>query len=457
MVLLQSCGGGSIIRVSVIGTGYVGLVTGVCLAEKGHKVVCVDIDESKIQKIGEGVSPIFEKGLGRLLRKNIGTNLSATTDLYSSVVNTDVTFIAVGTPFSNGEIDLKFIKEASSQIGKAIQSKCTYHLVVVKSTVVPGTTDSVVTPIVEFASGKKAGVDFGVGMNPEFLTEGQAVEDFMSPDRIVIGGNDEVTISTLENLYSVFQGVPKFCTNNKTAEMIKYTSNAMLASSISFANEIGNLCSALGGIDAVDVMKGLHLSKYLRPVSTTGEHVQAPLSSFFEAGCGFGGSCLPKDVKAIIAQGEKLGLEMPILRSVIKTNEQQPRRILEILKRFLPSLNGVRVAVLGLSFKPDTNDMRESPAVPIIRLLVAEGATITAYDPVAIPEARKIFADQDVRFQDSLFQAVKDVEAIVIVTKWKEFEKLPGMLRKAKTQPVVVDGRRMLDKASIINYSGIGL
>jgi UDPglucose 6-dehydrogenase/GDP-mannose 6-dehydrogenase len=444
-------------RVSVIGAGYVGLVAAACLAEKGHSVVCVDVDESKVQKICRGISPMFEAGLDRLLQENVGTNLWATTDLHASVIHSEMTLVAVGTPFDGREIDLRFIKEVSRQIGKALRDKRTYHLVVVKSTVVPGTTDDVVTPILEEASGKKVGVDFGVAVNPEFLTQGQAVEDFMFPDRIVLGGNDDHSISMLEQLYSAFQGVPKVHTNNKTAEMIKYTSNAMLATSISFANEIGNLCSALGGVDVVDVMKGVHLSKYLRPRSSTGEHVQAPLSSFFEAGCGFGGSCLPKDVKALIAHGEKAGLQMPLLCAVIKINEQQPKRMLEILKRSFPSLRGVRVAVLGLAFKPDTDDIRESPAITIIRHLLAEGATILAYDPVAIPEARKILDFQDVRFQNSLSESVKDVEAIVLVTRWKEFEKLPGMLREAKTQPIVVDGRRMLDKDSIVNYAGIGL
>jgi UDPglucose 6-dehydrogenase/GDP-mannose 6-dehydrogenase len=279
----------------------------------------------------------------------------------------------------------------------------------------------------------------------------------MFPDRIVLGGSDDRSINTLEQLYSVFRNVPKIYTSNKTAEMIKYTSNAMLATSISFANEIGNLCSALGGVDVIDVMKGVHLSKYLRPRSSTGEYVQAPLSSFFEAGCGFGGSCLPKDVKALIAHGEKAGLQMPLLGAVIDINERQPKRMLEILKRSFPSLRGVRVAVLGLAFKPDTDDMRESPAIPIIRHLLAEGATILAYDPAAIPAARKILDFKDVRFQNSLSDAVKDVEAIVLVTRWNEFEKLPEMLRKARTQPIVVDGRRMLDKNSIVKYAGIGL
>jgi len=444
-------------RVSIIGAGYVGLVTAACLAEKGHTVVCVDKDESKIRKISKGISPIFETGLDRLVQKNIGTNLSVTSDLHSSVINSEVTFIAVGTPFNGRRIDLRFIKEVSLQISKALRHKRTYHLVVVKSTVVPGITDDFVTPILEKGSGKKAGVDFDVGMNPEFLTEGQAVEDFMFPDRIVLGGNNDRSINTLEQLYLHFKGVPKILTNNKTAEMIKYTSNALLATSISFANEIGNLCSTLGGVDVVDVMKGVHLSKYLRPRSSTGEYVQAPLSSFFEAGCGFGGSCLPKDVKSLIAHGKKAGLQMPLLGAVIKINEDQSKLILNILKRSFPSLRGVRVAVLGLAFKPETDDVRESPANPIIRDLLAEGAIICAYDPVAIPEARKILDFKDVRFPNSLSESVKDVDAIVLVTKWKEFEKLPGLLVETKAQPVVVDGRRMLDKNSIIKYYGIGL
>ena len=444
-------------KVSVIGTGYVGLVSGACLAEKGHNVVCVDIDESKVQKILQGIPPIYEVGLEELLKKNVGKNLTATTDFNNSVINSDITLIAVGTPFDGREIDLRFIREVSTQIGKALRDKQAYHLVVVKSTVVPGTTDDVVTPLIEQASGKKVGTDFGVGMNPEFLTEGQAVEDFMFPDRIVLGGNDERSINTLGQLYSAFATTPKVRTNCKTAEMIKYTSNAMLAASISFANEIGNLCSALGGVDAVDVMKGVHLSNYLRTRSSSGEYVQAPLSSFFEAGCGFGGSCLPKDVKALIAHGEKAGQQMPLLSAVINTNLQQPKRMLELLKRSFSSLRNVRVTILGLAFKPDTDDMRESPAIPIIRLLLQEGANVVAYDPVATHEAKKILNGQDVKFASSLSEAVTDAQAVVLVTRWREFEKLPTMLRECKSQPVVVDGRRMLDKNTLKNYAGIGL
>ncbi len=285
-------------RVSIIGTGYMGLVTGVCLAEKGHQVVCVDVDQEKVSKINQASPPIYEKGLEELLRKNINGNLQATTDIHKSIIETDISLITVGTPFDGGEIDLCYIKEASEQIGKALKGKSTYHLVVVKSTVVPGTTDEVVLPILEEVSGKKAGIDFGVGMNPEFLREGEAIRDFMLPDRIVLGGIDEKSIDVLEKLYSVFEGVDKLRTNNKTAEMIKYASNSVLATMISFSNEVGNLCAAIGGIDVVDVMRGVHLDKRLSPININGDRIVPAFITYLVAGCGFGGSCFPKDVKA---------------------------------------------------------------------------------------------------------------------------------------------------------------
>ena len=241
-------------KVSVMGTGYVGLVSGVCLADKGHEVVCVDVDETKIEKINNGISPIYEVGLEDLLKKNVGSGLKATTDMRSSVINSDLSLIAVGTPFDGELIDLTYIKTVSRQIGEALKEKDGYHIVVVKSTVIPGTTEDVVLPILEEASGKKAGVDFGVGMNPEFLREGEAIDDFMHPDRIVLGGIDDRTHAVLEELYAPFKGVDLLRTNNSTAEMIKYTSNSLLATMISFSNEIGNLCASIGGIDAIDVV-----------------------------------------------------------------------------------------------------------------------------------------------------------------------------------------------------------
>lgn len=444
-------------NLSIIGAGYVGLVTGVCLAEKGHDVVCVDVDEEKIRNISEGIAPFYEQGLRDLLKDHINDRLRATRDLHQSVMETDITFIAVGTPFDGHFIDLNYVQQAAEQIGKTLRHKRKYHLVVIKSTVVPGTTDEVVLPILEEISGRTAGVDFGLGVNPEFLTEGQAIADFMKPDRIVFGGIDGKSIRLLEQVYAVFEGVPKLKTNNKTAEMIKYASNALLAAQISFANEIGNLCATLGDIDVVEVMQGVHLSYYLRPEVKDGNRVQAPISSFLEAGCGFGGSCLPKDVKALIAFGKKAGCKMPLLRAVIDTNERQPQQVLSILRKHFSSLAGVRVGILGLAFKPDTDDMRESPAIPIIKSLQSNSALIKVYDPVAIREARRIFAADSVKFAETLGDCLSDVDAVVLVTRWKEFESVPDLLKGLDPPPLFVDGRRQLDKRLIERYDGIGL
>jgi UDPglucose 6-dehydrogenase/GDP-mannose 6-dehydrogenase len=444
-------------KISVIGTGYVGLVSGVCLAEKGHDVVCVDADAKKVSLIQQGIPPIFERGLETLLRKHIGGKLRATSDLRGAVLDTELSLIAVGTPFSGTEIDLRFIKEVSRQIGEAIREKTDYHVVIVKSTVVPGTTDTTVLPVLEQSSGKKAGPDFGVGMNPEFLTEGEAVSDFMNPDRIVLGGIDEKTIACLDRLYAGFEGVDKLRTNSKTAEMIKYASNALLATMVSFSNELGNLATALGGIDIVDVMRGVHLSNYLSLRLPDGSRKAPGIISFLAAGCGFGGSCLPKDVKALVAHGRKVGVTMNLLDSVVQINEQQPQKVIALLKKHHPFLRGVRVAVLGLSFRPDTNDMRESPAIPILRALASEGADIKAYDPAAREEARELFRGDSVRVCDALEETIFDAQAVVLVTRWDEFRRLPEILAQRNPQPVFIDGRRMLDKNSFARYEGIGL
>jgi UDPglucose 6-dehydrogenase len=444
-------------KVSIIGAGYVGLVTGACLAEKGHAVLCVDKDAQKVGEINEGISPIYEEGLGDLLKKNVGKTIRATTDLRGAILDSDITLMAVGTPFDGNEIDLSQVKDVSALIGHALKGKAGYHAVVVKSTVVPGTTDGVVLPILEEASGKKAGAGFGVGMNPEFLTEGQAVADFMQPDRIVLGANDGKSMLLLEQLYQGFDGIPKMKTNCKTAEMIKYASNAMLATQISFANEIANLCSALGGVDIVDVMKGVHLSNYLRPTARDGSRIQAPLSSFLEAGCGFGGSCLPKDVNALIAHGEKAGSPMPLLSAVIETNRHQPGEVIRLLKKHFPSLKGVRVAILGLSFKPDTDDMRESPAIPIVKELLAQNARLKGYDPAANHEVRKLFPSNQLFLCGTLEEALASVDAVVLVTRWRQFEEVPEMVARLNPEAVFVDGRRMLDKHRFAHYEGIGL
>jgi UDPglucose 6-dehydrogenase/GDP-mannose 6-dehydrogenase len=442
-------------KISIIGTGYVGLVTGACLAEKGHQVTCVDINPDRVNALNRAESPIYEAGLEDLLRKHVGKGLSATTDLAAAVLNTELTLIAVGTPFNGKEIDLSFVLGATKQIGAALKTKNSYHVVVVKSTVVPGTTDQHVLTALEVSSGKKAGKDFGVGMNPEFLSEGEAVNDFLFPDRIVLGGIDARSTDVLEDLYKPFPAdVPRLRTNTRTAEMIKYASNSLLAALISFTNELANLGSSLGGIDTTEVMRGVHLSMYFRSRNKEG---LPPITSFLKAGCGFGGSCLPKDVSALIVHGQNAGTSMRLLESVIRTNEEQPKRTVALLRKHWPNLKGVRVAVLGLSFKPETSDVRESPAFPILRELLDAGAVVKAFDPVAKHEAQKTFPEAKVNYCDSLDVALTDIDAVIVVTPWKEFRDVPALLQKRQPQVVFVDGRRAFDKQSVTKYEGIGL
>jgi len=442
-------------RVAVVGTGYVGLVTAAGLAELGHTVVCVDVDERKVAALNRGTPPIFERGLEALLKRNLGVRLRATTDLGAAVQGSELTFVCVGTPSrEDGSIDVSFVRQAAEQVGGALAATRGFHAVVVKSTVVPGTSEQVVGEALERASGRRVGVDLGLGVNPEFLTEGQAVEDFLHPDRIVIGG-DRRTVAALRDLYAGFEGVPVVETNAPTAEMIKYASNAMLATAISFSNEIANLGAAIGGIDAVEVMRGVHLSRYLTTPPGDGAPVTAPLSSFFEAGCGYGGSCLPKDVAALAARGREVGSPLLLLEAVARVNDQQPARLTELLRRRLGTLHGRRVTVLGLAFKPDTDDVRSSPAFPVLRSLREAGAEISAHDPVVGPEV--LDGLSGVTYVQDLAAAVEQAEALVIVTRWEHYRRIPELVSHLDPPPLVVDGRRMLDKAAVPSYAGIGL
>lgn len=444
-------------KISVIGTGYVGLVSGVCLAEIGHKVICVDKDKTKVDQINLGQSPIYEEGLSELLSKHINLNLHATINLHNAVMESSLTIIAVGTPYDGDAIDLQYIEQVSKEVGEILKDKKTYHVVVVKSTVVPGTTDNVVLPLLEKYSGKKAGLDFGVGMNPEFLREGTAISDFMQPDRIVLGGIDNETQSNLDKVYSPFSDTDKLKTDNKTAEMIKYASNSLLATLISFSNEIGNLCAKLGEMDALEVMRGVHLDKRISPILKNGQRISPSITSYLEAGCGFGGSCFPKDVKALISHGINAGEKMQLLSSVVNINNDQPKKVLNLLSKHYPELENKKVAILGLAFKPGTNDMRESPAIPIVNDLLNKKAVITAYDPAAQEEAKKIFSTKKITYSKSINEVVNDVDAVLLLTRWQEFEALPEILSACENIPLLIDGRRMLPKNCLPRYEGIGL
>lgn len=449
-------------RVCVVGTGYVGLVSGACLAEIGHQVTCVDVDPAKVAQINGGEAPIFEDGLAEILARNIGTRLTATTDLAAAFRDADVALICVGTPFDGKTIDLSYVIRVAEQLGALLRERAGYCVIAVKSTVIPGTTDGPVRAALERASGKRAGVDFGLGMNPEFLAEGVAVRDFMQPDRIVVGGIDERSSGLLAALYAPFPSTPLIRTGTRTAEAIKYTSNALLATLISFSNEIARYCESVGDVDVTDVLKGVHYMKHLSYRGAAGEVRQVSAASFLWAGCGFGGSCFPKDVRALIADAARHGADTTLLQAVMDLNDSQPGHTLDLLRQACSDLKGRRITVLGLAFKPGTDDVRESPALPMIQRLVAEGARVTCHDPIAMANARAALLARNVpveslRFEDDMASAVAGAEVIVLVTSWPEYLGLPALLAARGQDPIVVDGRRYLGRNDVARYIGIGL
>ena len=449
-------------KICVVGTGYVGLVSGTCLAEVGHEVVCVDLDAAKVERINRGDPPIHEDGLEALLKKNAGSRLTATTSLPQAMAGADVALICVGTPFDGKTIDLGYVRQVSRDIGAVLKNQPGYCVVTVKSTVVPGTTDTVVREELERASGKKAGVDFGLGMNPEFLAEGVAVKDFMYPDRIVVGGIDDRSTEVLAGMYAMFKDTPVVRTTTRTAEMIKYTSNAFMATMISFSNEIARICDGIGELDAAEVFKGLHLMKHLTRRDSDGQLRTASASSFLWAGCGFGGSCFPKDVKAIAAHAGHRGVATPMLDAVLETNRTQPDRMLAMLEDQVGDVSGKRVTVLGVAFKPGTDDVRESPALPIIAALVRKGAKVVAHDPIAIDTGRKGLADFGVdlgavTLEPDLPAALAGTDAVMLVTSWPQYREVPALLGKGGRDVPLVDGRRLIDRGAVPRYSGIGL
>jgi len=411
-------------KVSVIGSGYVGLVTGMGFVKLGNEVIFVDVDERKINMINNAKPPIYEEGLEELMREFKG-KYRATKDYRDAILNSEVTFIAVGTPSrEDGSIDLTYVEQASREIGKVLREKKDYHVVVVKSTVLPGTTENVVKPILEKESGKKTFEDFGLAMNPEFLREGVALNDFLNPDRIVIGVQDKRTKKVLEELYKPIDA-SKLFTDIKTAEMIKYASNAFLATKISFANEIGNICKKLG-IDSWKVFEGVGLDHRISP-------------HFFRTGIGWGGSCFPKDVKALIRKAEEIGEDPIILKAVVEVNEKQPLKLIELLKKYIPELRDKRIGVLGLAFKPNTDDVRETRAHVIVKKLLEEGAKVLAYDPKAMENFKRFYPDvgDKVEYASSGKEVLERSDAVLIVTEWPEFEELDY------SGKIVIDGRRV--------------
>jgi len=440
-------------RISVMGIGYVGLCTAVGFASKGYKVVASTHDAEKAARISEGFPPFYEPDLRDMLGKTIrnGYLKCLLNRPDEAVHDTDITFVSVGTPSKpDGSIDLQHIENSAREIGEAIGKKSTYHVVVVKSTVVPGTTENIVKPVLEKCSGKKCGSKLGLCMNPEFLREGSALEDTLHPDRIVIGRHDELSGATLEDLYRSFYGKkmpPTMRTTLSTAELIKYANNAFLATKISFINTIANLCERIPGADITVVAKGIGLDKRIGPL-------------FLNAGLGYGGSCFPKDVKALIAHAKSIGHRIELLEAVEKINDAQPYKAVKLCKDNIGDVKGKKIAILGLSFKPNTDDMREARSIPVINQLLKEGANITVYDPAAIPVAKAIFQNS-IQYAPSTSECLKDADCCIIVTEWDEFRNLkPEDFTQNMRQSVLVDGRRIYNPKEFskrLRLSAIGL
>ena len=416
-------------RISIIGTGYVGLVSGVCFAELGHEVVCVDTVREKVESINAGVPPIFEDGLEEMLRKHLEQRTFKATTNLREVLDTDITFLCVGTPsHEDGSLDLRYVLKAAEDLGKALRGKEGRHVVVVKSTVPPNTTMDVVAPLLLRTSGKSTD-ELGLAMNPEFLKEGMAVNDFLSPDRVVIGASDDRTFEEVSSLYKGIEA-PVLRTDPSTAEMIKMASNAFLATRISLVNELGNLSKVLG-LDFREVAKGVGMDPRIGPM-------------FLRAGCGFGGSCFPKDVRSIRAQARAVGVSTDVLDATLVVNEHQPLKMVDLLERKM-ELYGSTVAVLGLAFKPGTDDIREASALTVVAELLRKGAAVRAYDPRAIPNFKPLFPS--VIYCGSAKECLEGADTALILTEWKEFAD-PSLYGEM----LVVDGRGI---TKTNNYEGI--
>ena len=430
-------------HISVIGTGYVGLVTGACFAEFGVDVTCVDVDSEKVERLNRGEIPIYEPGLDKIVEKNTDAGrLHFTTDIKSAVESALVVFLAVGTPpQADGSPDMSFYRQAAKEVAEAMNG---YKVLVTKSTVPVGTGKW----LKQFVSENlKMDTEFGVASNPEFLREGAAIQDFMRPDRVVIGSNDERAIDVMKDLYRPLYLIetPVVITSLEAAELIKYAANAFLATKITFINEIANLCDAIG-CDVHDVARGMGMDNRIG-------------RKFLHPGPGYGGSCFPKDTRALTTVADSYGIETRIVDAVVEANERQREAMIPKIEKLLGGMDGKQIGVLGLSFKPETDDMRESPAIDIIKSLVERGAQVKAFDPVAMNEARHCLPE--IEYADDEYDAIKDADILVIITEWNQFraldmEKVKSLLRS----PKIADLRNIYEPADMkdmgFEYVGVG-
>jgi len=430
-------------KIAIVGTGYVGLVTGAGLAVLGHHVTCVDKDAKRVGKINCGVAPFFEPGLNKLVAGAVADQtLKATTDVTSPVIDADVVLIAVGTPDHEGRIDLSQIETAASEIGAVLRDKAAYTVIAVKSTVVPGTTDGVVLKALERTSGKRAGAEFGLCMNPEFLREGSAVEDFTKPDRIVIGAIDARAAEVFARIYEKFE-CPKPFVSLRNAEFCKYASNALLATLISFSNEMAALCEATPGADVEVALDCVHLDRRLSPI-VNGRRITPGILSYIRPSSGYGGSCFPKDVAALRAFARDRGVDATLLNAVSAVNDRRTAAVLDLAESRFGAFKGKRVGVLGLTFKSGTDDLRHSPAVTLTEQIIKRGGDVAVYDPIATEMARSAFGDK-VRYATGALEAVKGADITVIGTAWPEWSELNwAAVKSAMRGNIVFDARNSL-------------
>lgn len=426
-------------NIAIVGTGYVGLVTGACFSEMGINVICIDIDKKKIDMLNEGVMPIYEPGIQELVAKNVKEGrLSFSTNLKENIDNVSIVFSAVGTPpDDDGSADLKYVLDVARTVGQNMKD---YVLLVTKSTVPVGTAPKVRDVIQQELDKRGVKIEFDVASNPEFLKEGAAIKDFMSPDRVVVGVESERAALLMERLYKPFvlNGFPIIFMDIASAEMSKYAANAMLATRISFMNEIARLCEVTGA-NIEMVRKGIGSDKRIG-------------TSFLYAGAGYGGSCFPKDVKALVHIGEYHGVPMKIVEAVESVNEEQKEIVFKkLLVAFNGNLSGKTIALWGLSFKPDTDDMREAPSLVVIDKLINAGAIVRAFDPVSIDEAKRRIGDK-VTYCSSIYDTAKDADAIALITEWKQF-RMPSWskIKQLMKDNVIIDGRNIYDHTEMVS------
>jgi UDPglucose 6-dehydrogenase len=439
-------------KFSFIGLGPVGLCTAVCFAAEGYMVLASEIDKTKATQIKKGKPPFYELNLKEMLQETIESgNLNIVTNNQEAILQSDITFITVGTPTRrNGNIDLTYVTKASKDIGKTLKKKKEMHLIAVKSTVTPGTTLNVVKPVLEKNSGKKCGKDFLLCFNPEFLREGNAIRSTLNPDYIAIGGYNQESTEALEIVYKEFhkESLPPIIkTNIPTAEIIKYANNAFLATKISLINTIANVCEKTPGADVTKVAEAIGKDHRINP-------------HFLNAGLGWGGSCFPKDLKAFITYSEKQGYDPDLIQATYKANQDQIKFTIQKVKAELKTLRGKKIAILGLAFKPNTDDMREARSMEIITHLLKQGAAIIVYDPMASSNARVLLREK-VNYVPSAIDCLKDADCAILVTEWEEFKKLkPEDFTRNMRNPIIIDGRRIYDPERFskkLRYVAVGL